>query len=81
VVSVALPPFTGLVPNTVAPSLKVTEPLGVPEIAAFTMAVKVTLCPNLEGLTEEVSDVEVVACNTSCATVDELLASKKKSPE
>jgi hypothetical protein len=47
VVNVAVPPVSGVVPSTVAPSLKVTVPDGVPVpgAAALTVAVKVTLSP------------------------------------
>ena len=44
VVKVAVPPLSVPVPNVVAPSLKVTVPVGVPEAGAgtATVAVKVT---------------------------------------
>ena len=38
-------------PSTVAPSLKVTVPPGVP-VGEVTLAVKSTLCPALDGLSE-----------------------------
>ena len=43
------------------PSLKVTVPVGVPAAGAVavTVAVKVTLCPDTEGLTDELSAVVV----------------------
>src|SRR5438034_159046 len=45
----------------VPPSLKVTFPAGVPEpgLLAVTVAVKVTDCPNTDGLAEELTDVVV----------------------
>jgi hypothetical protein len=45
----------------VVPSLKVTEPVGVPPAADATVAVNVTACPKVEGFTEDVRDVVVVA--------------------
>lgn len=47
------------VPRTVAPSLNVTEPVGVPETAAVTVAVKVTELPEKDGLALEARAVEV----------------------
>src|SRR5438876_12295122 len=45
----------------VLPSLKVTFPVGVPEpgLLAVTVAVKVTDCPDTDGLAEELTDVVV----------------------
>src|SRR5438876_9579523 len=45
----------------VPPSLKVTFPVGVPEpgLLAVTVAVKVTDCPNTDGLAEELTAVVV----------------------
>src|SRR5262249_59299478 len=59
VVNVALPPESVPVPNVVAPSLKVTVPVGVPApgAVALTVAVKVTPWPDTEGLSEEVTAV------------------------
>jgi hypothetical protein len=44
----------------VAPSKNVTVPVGVPEAVA-TVAVKVTLWPNVDGFKDEVTVVVVVA--------------------
>jgi hypothetical protein len=56
------------VPSVVAPSRKVTVPVGVvlPE-AGETMAVKVTLCPVLIWVAEGVN--EVVVATKVCVTV------------
>src|SRR5436190_15322611 len=49
------------VPRMLGPSLKVTVPVGVPAPAlrAFTVAVKVTDCPDTDWLCEEVTPVVV----------------------
>jgi hypothetical protein len=49
-------------PSTVEPSLKVTLPTGVPEAGgAVTIAVRVTGCPNTDGLGEQSIVVRVPA--------------------
>ena len=50
----------------VVPSLKVTEPEGVPAPGdtAVTVAVKVTDCPNADGFTEEVTTLKLSALLT-----------------
>ena len=55
------------VPSVVEPSLKVTVPPGMPPPgdAAVTVAVKVTACPTVDGLTEEVRAVAVFALLTT----------------
>ncbi len=64
VVSVAEPllKVTGE-PRLVPPSLNCTLPVGVPEpgATADTVAVKVTDCPNTEGLLFELTSVELLA--------------------
>src|SRR5438552_6696146 len=64
VTNVAWPePFRVPVPRVLGPSLKVTVPVGVPApgLVAVTVAVKVTDCPDSDGLREEVTDVVVPA--------------------
>ena len=60
------PPERVLVANDVAPSLKVTVPVGVPEpgALALTVAVKVTDWPKTEGLDEEATAVVVLSLLT-----------------
>src|SRR5882672_8067348 len=57
--NVAVPTtLSALVPSTVAPSLNVTVPVGVPvPEAGFTVAVNVTAWPKADGLSEEINDV------------------------
>src|SRR5438876_3033471 len=59
----------------VLPSLKVTFPVGVPEpgLLAVTVAVKVTDCPNTDGLAEEPADV-VVPYFTVCVLFVDVVA-------
>ena len=56
--NVAVPLVRVPVPKVFAPSLKVTVPVA---FAGNTDAVRVMLCPNVEGLADEVSPVVVVA--------------------
>lgn len=63
-VAVAFPPLSVAVNVTeVMPCLAVTftVPVGVPEVDDFTVTVKVTELPKVEGFNEEVSNVEVAA--------------------
>src|SRR6266568_4625317 len=55
-------PFRVPVPRVLEPSLKVTVPVGVPApgLFAVTVAVKVTDCPDTDGLPEELTDVAVL---------------------
>jgi hypothetical protein len=57
--NVALPELKATIPSVVAPSRKVTVPVGVPEAGgtALTVAVNVTVCPNTDGFTDEVTVV------------------------
>src|SRR5438876_1134623 len=62
VTNVAWPePFRVPVPRVLEPSLKVTVPVGVPApvLLAVTVAVKVTGCPDPDGLIEETTPVVV----------------------
>ena len=54
----ACPLLSATVPSAVAPSLKVTVPVGVPE-ADVTVAVNMTDCPAFDGFNEETSEVVV----------------------
>jgi hypothetical protein len=63
VAKVACPePFNTPDPKVAAPSLKVTVPIEMPDPAGgVTVAVNVTVWPQIEGFSEEVSVVEVAA--------------------
>src|SRR6185437_13053006 len=57
------------VPSVAAPSLKVTVPVGVPVAGAVaaTVAVRVTDCPNTEGLADEATVLAVLPLATMIA--------------
>src|SRR5882757_5071504 len=57
-VMIACPLRSVPVPIDIVPSLKVTVPLGVPEVAGLTVAVNVTEPPNAAGLTVAVNVTE-----------------------
>ena len=82
VASVALPPLKLAVPSVVAPSRKVTVPVGVPDpgAAALTVAVNVTLCPMTVGFCDELTFVEVEAVFTVWLMAADVLALKLLSP-
>ena len=71
------------VPSVVAPSRNVTVPVGtvVPE-AGVTVAVKVTDCPTVDGLADDVTAVVVdtSAAFTTCDNADDVLAAKLVLP-
>src|SRR5437868_14831205 len=70
-------------PRTVAPSRKLTVPVGVPApgAVAVTVAVNVTDAPTIEGLLPETSAVEVAALFTTCESAAVLvLVPKFESP-
>jgi len=61
VTSVACPPLSVPVPRLVAPSRKLTVPVGVPAAGntGVTVADSVTDCPTVPGLGEALTDVVV----------------------
>ncbi len=79
---VATPPLRLLVARAVAPSLKVTVPVGVPlpRPVAVTVAVIVTDWPNTDGLTEDARAVALLALFTVWVSVEEVLVLKLVSP-
>ena len=80
VVKVASPLLSVPVPSVVVPSLKVTVPVGVPPVD-FTVAVKVTDAPNVDGFREETSNVEDFALFTVWVSAgDEVLPLKLLLP-
>ncbi len=78
----AWPEARVLVASEVAPSLKVTVPLGVPLAGgtALTVAVKATDCPNTDGLVPETSAVVVLILLTIWLKIEEVLERKLPSP-
>jgi len=69
-------------PMFVAPSRKLTAPVGVPAPGAVTVtvAVKVTDCPNTDGFAEDVRLVLVFALLTTCETAVLVLVLKLALP-
>ena len=51
--------FSVELPICAVPSRKLTCPIGVPEAAEVTLALKVTDCPSVDGFTNEVNVVLV----------------------
>src|SRR5205085_1573882 len=85
VAHVATPAASACAPQPVIelpPSLKFTVPVGVPApgAVAVTVAVKVTLCPNTDGFTDDVRLVVVLAWLTTCDTAELVLVAKFVSP-
>ena len=78
----AVPPLRAFVASAVAPSLKMTVPVGVPlpGETALTVAVKVTDCPNTDGLADEATVVLLLAWLTVCVRTDEVFVLKLLSP-
>ena len=76
----AVPPVSAFDPRTVAPSRKLTLPVGVPA-AEVTVAVNVTDCPWVEGLRLETSVVDVPAGLTVCGQAADAAPRKLPSPE
>jgi hypothetical protein len=68
--------------RVVAPSVKVTVPVGVPApgAVAATVAVKVTVCPNTDGLAVELTVVLLLALFTTCGVAESLPEPLKKLP-
>jgi hypothetical protein len=82
VVSFACPdPLRETVPRVVAPSLNVTNPVGMPEVREDTVAVKVTVWLGREGLAEDTSEVDVPACVTLWVIGGAVCGLKLLSPE
>ena len=72
---VAAPLLSGTVPSVAFPSLNATVPVGVPlpEVGK-TVAVKVTDWPNVDGLSDDATAVEVAAGLTVCVIDGDVLA-------
>jgi hypothetical protein len=70
------------VPSAVAPSKKLTVPLGIPDpgLLAVTVAVSVIAWPKTGVVSEEMTEVVVLAAATVWSSTDEMLAVKRVSP-
>ena len=74
----AVPPLTGDVPSDVAPSKNCTVPVAPDGV---TVAVSVTLVPNVDGFGALASDVLVLAWLTVCDCAVDVLPLKLAFPE
>ena len=81
VANVALPELSVFVPMSAPPSLKMTVPVGVPAPGdtALTVAVNVTDTPKVDGLSDELTVVALLAGLTVCVRPDEVLLLKLAS--
>lgn len=73
-------PFSVPLPMELVPSRKTTVPVGVPPVPV-TVAVNVTDCPAVEGLSEETTLVLEGCPTTVCVTTAEMLPAEFASPE
>ena len=80
--NVATPPVSVPVPISTPPSRKLTVPAGTPAPGAtvVTVAVNVTDCPKVEGLSDDPRAVVVAAWLTVCVTAGEVLPVKLAFP-
>ena len=76
--NIARPLLITAVPNAVVPSLNVTLPEAT---AGVTVAVSVTVCPNVDGFGDPVKVVVEEAWVTVCVSAAETLAASLVSPE
>ena len=81
--NVALSPLMLDVPNDVTPSKNSIVPLGLPAPGddTLTRAVNVTFCSNVDGFTDELIAVVVLALFTTWLTADDVLVVKLLFPE
>ena len=75
----SLPRAQVRVASIVVPSRKLTDPAGVPP-DDLTVAVKVTVAPHVEGLSDDVTAVVLAALFTTCDRALEVLPVKLLSP-
>ena len=71
-----------LVPRFLVPSLNITLPVGtaVPGALATTVAVKVTVCPWVDGFKDDVTEVVVPSLFTVCVSAEDVLVLKLELP-
>ena len=71
---------SGTETDAVPLSENVTDPVGIPEVDAVTVDVKVTDLPGAAGFGDELIETLVFACVTVCVIAAEVLGSKFASP-
>src|SRR2546430_1181322 len=81
IMKLAWPAVRVLVARDVAPSLKVTVPVGMPMagLTALSVAVNVIDCPNTDGFTDEITAATLLPLLTVWVRVAEVLALKLPS--
>lgn len=74
--------FRVLVLRFLFPSLNMTLPVGtaVPGELATTVAVKVTVCPWVDGFSDEVTELLVASLFTVCVSAEDALLLKLELP-
>jgi hypothetical protein len=78
----ATPPLSGSDPNFVVPFMKFTVPVAeVPVAVDFTVAVNVTVSPEVDGFADDTSFVAVLALVTTWVKTAEVLPAKVVLPE
>ena len=77
---VATPLLVAAVPRVRVPSVKVTEPAGVPAAVLFTRAVSVTEVPSMAEVGEAVRLVVVATAGTQAATPRARTTTRSASP-
>jgi hypothetical protein len=68
------------VPKILVPDLKVTDPVGTPDVLDVTVAVNVTDWPTVDGFSEEVKAVFVAAFPTTWEIAGDVLVALLASP-
>lgn len=80
VVKMATPALSGSDPRVFVPDLKITEPVGVPDVEDVTVAMKLTGWPLEDGFSDEINEVLVSAFVTTWDTADDVLVASLASP-
>jgi len=81
VVRAATPPLSVRAPNFVVPSMKLTVPTGVPVVVDFTVAVNVTVSPEVDGFADDTTFVVLPALLITCESTVDVLVENVALPE
>lgn len=80
-VKAATPPLSARFPSFVVPSMKFTLPTGVPVVVDFTVAVNVTVSPEVDGFADDTTLVVLPALLITWERTDEVLVENVALPE